>query len=103
MGKQKTASSRKQKQKQKQEIIEKIKKQLIDVMSEDVCNKVQKKFQTLVEAANTLYKNLQKIEDQAVAIAQVEKKEESLRAFFSKKENLSLLLTNKEEQRQQKE
>ena len=34
-------------QKQKQEIIEKIKKQLIDVMSEDVCNKVQTKFQKL--------------------------------------------------------
>lgn len=99
MGKQKTASPRKQ----KQEIIEKIKKQLIDVMSEDVCNKVQKKFQTLVEAANTLYKNLQKIEDQVELIAQVEKKEESLRAFFSKKENLSLLLTNnRKESKEQK-
>lgn len=102
MGKQKTASSRKQKQKQKQEIIEKIKEQLIDVMSEDVSNKVQKKFQKLVEAANTLYKNLQRIEDQEGPIAQVEKKAESLRAFFSNKENLSLLLKNKEGQRQQK-
>lgn len=102
MGKQKTVSSRKQ----KQEIIEKIKKQLIDVMSEDVSNKVQKKFQTLVEAANTLYKNLQKIENQEGKIAkiekQAEKKAESLRAFFSNKENLSLLLKNKEGQRQQK-
>lgn len=103
MGKQKNASSRKQKQKQKQEIIEKIKEQLIDVMSEDVCNKVQKKFQTLVEAANTLYKNLQRIENQEELIAQVEKKEESLRAFFSKKENLSLLLTNnRKESKEQK-
>ena len=89
MGKQKTASSRKQKQKQKQENIEKIKeqikKQLIDVMSKDVCEKVQENFEDLVKAANTLYENLQRIEDQAVAIAQVEKKEESLRAFFSKK------------------
>lgn len=102
MGKQKTALSRKQKQKQKQEIIEKIKKQLIDVMSEDVSNKVQKKFQKLVEAAKTLYDNLQRIEYQEELIAQVEKKAESLRAFFSNKENLSLLLKNKEGQRQQK-
>lgn len=102
MGKQKTASPRKQ----KQEIIEKIKKQLINVMSEDVCNKVQTKFQKLVEAANTLYKNLQKIENQEGLIVQVEeqaeKKETVLRAFFSNQENLSLLLKNKEEQRQQK-
>lgn len=102
MGKQKTASPRKQ----KQEIIEKIKKQLIDVMSEDVCNKVQKKFQKLVEAAKTLYEKLQKIEGQEELIAQIErqakKKETVLRAFFSNKENLSLLLKNKEGQRQQK-
>lgn len=103
MGKQKTASSRKQKQKQKQEIIEKIKEQLIDVMSEDVCKEVQPNFKELVEAANTLYENLQKIENQEGLIAQVEKKEESLRAFFSKKENLSLLLTNnRKESKEQK-
>lgn len=110
MGKQKTASSRKQKQKQKQEIIGKIKKQikeqLIDVMSEDVCKEVQPNFEDLVKAANTLYENLQRIEDKEGKIARIEeqakKKKTVLRTFFSNKENLSLLLKNKEEQRQQK-
>lgn len=97
MGKQKNASP------SKQEIIEKIKEQLIDVMSEDVSKEVQDNFQELVKAANTLYENLQKIENQEELIAQVEKKEESLRAFFSKKENLSLLLTNnRKESKEQK-
>lgn len=101
MGKQKTALSSKQK------IIKKIKKQLIDVMSEDVCEEVQKNFQTLVTAAKTLYNKLQKIEDQEGAIAQVEKqakkKEAALRTFFSTKENLSLLLKdNRKESKQQK-
>ena len=81
MGKQKTASPRKQ----KQEIIEKIKKQLIDVMSEDVSEKVQENFKALVTAANTLYDKLQEIKNQEGVIAQVEKKAESLRAFFSNK------------------
>ena len=106
MGKQKTASSRKQKQKQKQENIEKIKEQikeqLIDVMSEDVCEKVQENFEDLVKAANTLYENLQRIEDQKRLIAKVEEKAESLRAFFSTKKNLSLLLNNRKESKQQK-
>lgn len=101
MGKQKNASP------SKQEIIEKIKKQLIDVMSKDVSEEVQENFQKLVDAAKTLYNKLQKIEDQEGLIAQVEKqaekKEESLRAFFSTKENLSLLLkNNRKESKQQK-
>ncbi|MCI7527388.1 MAG: hypothetical protein MSA65_03700 [Mollicutes bacterium] len=106
MGKQKTASSRKQKQKQKQENIEKIKEQikeqLIDVMSKDVCEKVQENFGKLVTAAETLYKNLHNIEDQKKLIAKVEEKAESLRAFFSTKKNLSLLINNRKESKQQK-
>lgn len=101
MGKQKTELSSKQK------IIEKIKKQLIDVMSEDVCEEVQQNFQTLVKAADTLYKNLQKIQDQEGKIAQInvqnKKKETVLRTFFSNKENLSLILKdNRKESKQQK-
>ena len=96
MGKQKIASS------SKQEIIEKIKEQLIDVMSKDVSEEVQENFQKLVTAAKTLYKNLQRIEDQEGLIAQVEKKAKSLRAFFNTKENLSLLLNNRKESKQQK-
>lgn len=96
MGKQKTVSS------SKQEIIEKIKEQLIDVMSKNVSEEVQENFQNLVNAAKTLYKNLQRIEDQEGLIAQVEKKAETLRAFFTTKENLSLLLNNRKESKQQK-
>ena len=100
MGKQKNASP------SKQEIIEKIKEQLIDVMSEDVSKEVQKNFQELVKAANTLYEKLQKIKNQGEKIAkikiQAEKKETVLRAFFSNKENLSLLLNNRKESEQQK-
>ena len=100
MGKQKNALP------SKQEIIEKIKKQLIDVMSEDVCEEVQENFEKLVTAASTLYDKLQEIEDQEGKIAQIEKqtekKTESLRAFFSKKGNLSLLLNNRKESEQQK-
>lgn len=96
MGKQKTVSS------SKQEIIEKIKEQLIDVMSKNVSEEVQENFQNLVNAAKTLYKNLQRIEDQEGLIAQVEKKAETLRAFFTTKENLSLLLNNRKESEQQK-
>lgn len=107
MGKQKTASSRKQKQENIEKIKEQIKEQLIDVMSEDVCKEVQENFGKLVKAAKTLYDNLQKIEDQKGKIAQIETQTENretvLRTFFSNKENLSLLLKdNREESKQQK-